>query len=656
MTLDTTWERGWTVDVLVRMNQRSLRPQRILIFSFFHFFIFSFSQAQDLRWWGTAYQEGQTLSYTGVGAADTYHCAAIANAANTMLDGATIHAVRFYLRDKTNVSDVCVWLSKNRPTAGSNADVQVVTVAQEQLKDLEHDQTMLEVPLTTPYTMTSGSVYVGFSFKLSKANSSADKEPLVLAGKGTTASGNCWLKTERIMTAWSDYSSSYGALTIQLRLSNAKLPARAVGMNDLGNEVQIKSTQPQITYRMVNTGFLPVTDVDYVVAVDGTAQPSQHHQLSTPANSIGNTFDVPVTVSVPAANGKHAFTVQITKVNGQANGEADMARGNGTLIALDHSTKHRALVEEFTGTWCIWCPRGILGMTNLARDFGDDFIGICAHYNDPMALPAYSNITPDGLPKSIIDRQVECDPYGGTGTTTVYGIDKDYAKAASRLAEADLSLTAQWTSEQRTAIAYQSTSTFAYDATDGTYAVAYVLTADGLTGTGTGWMQRNAYAGQRNYPADFDFWCKADEYVDGMAYNHVAVATVGLQDGVGGSISPTLVSGQAQTHAGTLDIASNSLVQDKDRLQLIAILLNTSTGQVVNAAKASILPAEADAIANVYESDNGPHWDRTGTALGPQTSSSASSDLFVYTISGQRVVQPTHPGVYIIDNKKVLVK
>ena len=62
----------------------------------------------------------------------------------------------------------------------------------------------------------------------------------------------------------------------------------------------------------------------------------------------------------------------------------------------------RCVVEEYTGTWCGNCPRGIVGLSRLAEDFGDRFIGIAIHTGDsePMVIPTYPSLVPGagGIP------------------------------------------------------------------------------------------------------------------------------------------------------------------------------------------------------------------------------------------------------------------
>ena len=58
-----------------------------------------------------------------------------------------------------------------------------------------------------------------------------------------------------------------------------------------------------------------------------------------------------------------------------------------TLSTLEHFIPRNVVVEEFTGTGCGWCPRGLVGMEKLRQTFGDRFIGIGIHqYNSTDAM------------------------------------------------------------------------------------------------------------------------------------------------------------------------------------------------------------------------------------------------------------------------------
>jgi hypothetical protein len=104
------------------------------------------AHAQYQRWWGY-YDEGMATTAAGTGVSETYHCAVYVSGSQALLSGATLHGIRFYLRDKTNISDVQVWLSKTQFRRTSQPDILVVDVPQTSLKDMDHDGAMTEVTL-----------------------------------------------------------------------------------------------------------------------------------------------------------------------------------------------------------------------------------------------------------------------------------------------------------------------------------------------------------------------------------------------------------------------------------------------------------------------------------------------------------------------------
>jgi hypothetical protein len=248
-------------------------------------------------------------------------------------------------------------------------------------------------------------------------------------------------------------------------------------------------------------------------------------------------------------------------------------------------------MEEFTGTWCGWCPRGIVGMANLEREFGDRFIGIAMHADDPMSQKFYNNLLTDRVPSSRIDRTIECEPYLGTLRGTHYASDQDFRRALETPTEAELQLTATWVDDDCTQISLSATTTFLYTNDHAAYSLAYFITADSITGTAGKWAQANYLPGSQFRDADLDFFRSASDPVVDMVYNHVAIAgsSVGMGDDT--AIGSSIVSGQGITAAKTitLDNTALSLLNgNKKNLHGIVLLLDTETGKVVNAVKADV--------------------------------------------------------------------
>ena len=68
-------------------------------------------------------------------------------------------------------------------------------------------------------------------------------------------------------------------------------------------------------------------------------------------------------------------------------------------------TKKKILIEEATGTWCLWCPRGEVYAKEIAKTYPDDVILVSVHGNDPMEHEPYK-VSADFsfYPAAYIDR------------------------------------------------------------------------------------------------------------------------------------------------------------------------------------------------------------------------------------------------------------
>ena len=613
-------------------------------------FHFSLVQAQAQRWWGY-YTDASTPHYMGTQAAETYTCCAQYSASRAILSGATIHGVRFALRDKTNVSDVQVFLSSSRPNSADQADIQTVSVAQSQLADLDHDGKMTEVTLPENYAMpASGSIYVGFAFKLSSAKSAADKEPIVCAGQGNGGSGTFWIRSSKSLLSWNDMGSRYGALALQLLVSNASLPAQSVKVAALERAVIQAGQTGNVLVSLASEGLNPVSSIDYVLTVGGQPQSEQHYVLPEPLDAPGSEIDIAVPVTAPSDASIYEYSVQVTKANGAANtshfSKATGRRDSGNLLtshllSISQQGHRRTVVEEYTGTWCTNCPRGIVGMENLATEFGDDFIGIAVHINngatrDPMYLSAYSALIPSGVPRCQMNRLLWCDPYMGLRTDYHYHADEAFRLLQSQPSEADLQLTAAWGNAEQTQLLLTAATIFHLSTDLDNYALAFVITEDGLSGTTKEWWQVNGEAGRNTFAdSDMERFRNAPDPVTDISYNHVAVAAQDVVSGTPGSITLPITDGQLQVYSTTINLASNTIIQDKNQLTAVALLIDRATGMVVNAAKTKVC----------------------GQASVDGVTSSPQHAAAWYTLDGRRLPDsPTRKGAYIHGNKKVIIK
>ena len=97
----------------------------------------------------------------------------------------------------------------------------------------------------------------------------------------------------------------------------------------------------------------------------------------------------------------------ITKVNGVDNTYSDNTASGRLITLLQNSPVIVPVVEEFTATWCGYCPFGFVGMEKANEVFGDQVALIAVHSSDVMAIPEYNQILNkvSGLPNATMNRE-----------------------------------------------------------------------------------------------------------------------------------------------------------------------------------------------------------------------------------------------------------
>ena len=179
---------------------------------------------------------------------------------------------------------------------------------------------------------------------------------------------------------------------------------------------------------------------------------------------------------------------------------------------------------------------------------------------------------------------------------------------------ASIEAIAAWTGPEMTAIKLDTKTKFVYSDENGQYGLAYVLVEDGLTGSGSGWRQANYLSGDSG-DSDMQFWYNAGSSVSGLEFNHVPVAAWKVKNGIDGSVSPNIVDGAIQDFSYELNISNKNLIQDKSKLKVIVMLIDRSTGYIINAAQTSINDATAIHHENVEEATITSRYTMDGRAI-----------------------------------------
>ena len=261
-----------------------------------------------------------------------------------------------------------------------------------------------------------------------------------------------------------------------------------------------------------------------------------------------------------------------------------------TVMANDAIPVNRPLIEEYTGTWCGWCVRGLVGMELLRDAFGDDFIGIAYHNGDAMQITtSYPNSVP-GFPCAYVNRTNEVDPFYGSGNASG-GIVNEMRRYATLPTFAGIDVTAQWTSADKTAIDVNVTSYFTSDYSDANFAIEVMLIADDLYGSGSGWNQANYYRSYATQYANDPYlgpWTTKPATVTGIHFNDVLVGFSGV---IANSLPTSIVAYEDYSTNYTFELnrlPKPALIQNKDNLHVIAIVVYKNNRKAINANRCYI--------------------------------------------------------------------
>ena len=188
--------------------------------------------------------------------------------------------------------------------------------------------------------------------------------------------------------------------------------------------------------------------------------------------------------------GSYPLTVTVTAVNDSENQDMAPTR-TGMVNIMDFVPVHRALVEEYTGTWCGWCTRGLVAMRLLAETYGDDFIGVAYHNGDPMEVTTDYPSPVKGFPSAFVDRNHDVDPYYGYESAG-FGMKDLIDYVMSQLAVVDLNVKANWVDEARTELKATVESNFVMNASKHNFGIEVMLIEDDMYGpAGSDWDQHN---------------------------------------------------------------------------------------------------------------------------------------------------------------------
>lgn len=560
---------------------------------------YKYSNTQQ-NWWGYI-SVNDAVSGVGVNAADTYHCAIFIPGDHEIAAGKTINAIRFGLV-APHATDAKVWVASSLPSSiDASHTLQFVDVPASEL-----GKEQIDIQLPTPCEIPAEGIYVGYSFTITSVATSGDAYPVLFSGKA--APNTLILKTEKNVPDWSDlYTNDFGKLFLQVLLEGTFADNNAT-VADFGPVYSALGESTNAMIAITNGGGTPLSSIDYTITTDGVASAEQHVDIANPI-VFSNTGKVRITIAADDATGAKAKTLNITKVNGNANTAAD-ATANFTLYTLPELVERNIVVEEFTGTGCGWCPRGLVGMEKMRQAFGNRFVGIGIHqYNSSDAMyispSGYAKLNFDGAPSCRINRGEVIDPYYGSADDILVDCVEELAIPA--LAKVNVSATID---EELKKVDAKAQIETLIDNSE--YTLEFVVIGDGLTGTGTAWNQSNYYYqySSSELPEDLAIFGNGGKYgkssVTGWLFNDVALVSSYVSSSNKAPKLDVMNAGEQKEAEYTLTMPTKTTLKDavKNAELFIVALIVDKEKHIVNAAKAPITIANPDGIQTINQSSD----------------------------------------------------
>lgn len=553
------------------------------------------SDAQSVVW---GYYNGtQNLGSWGTNKGETYHIAMKLN--NNSLAGNVITSVKVPF-NSFDVTDCNLWLVRDNlwmnTGEGEAESVRVPFVPGE---------TWTEVILPEEYTITDGDLYIGVSFTASANN----KQPLLLCP--TEKAETTFVRTSRTYRKWMDLSGAFGAvLPLQLTVKGDVAKQNAVSVLGLSNAFVKHDESVSITATVANTGSNAVTGFDWVYTL-GNQTTQGHAYLSISAEYYGEESKFEFMTPAIETVGTYEGVLTIVSVNDMAN-TSKANTGKNSVKVMNVVPKKRPLMEEFTGTWCGYCPSGFVAMQLMNERHPEDFVCASYHNKDAMQITLDYPVVVDAFPTSCIDRNHYTDPYKGDLATDM-GIDETWKKECEELSPVNVEVEATIESGVIKAI---SRYEICEDIASADYGIAYIVTADSLCGTGVNWRQHNYYSKEFNggvnsgmYKEGMSAFNNGAEYMF-LAYDDVAIGTSGeAGQTISGVVAAECKEGDVFTHEYTFnasDLNSNygpksNLVQNVNKLHVIALVYDNATKHVLNCAKCDVRVADAESVSAIQE-------------------------------------------------------
>jgi hypothetical protein len=336
------------------------------------------------------------------------------------------------------------------------------------------------------------------------------------------------------------------------------------------NRYSLQSTDNTLTLTVKNTGVNAITNLT-VNWNDGTTDHISTINKNIAVGATSTSVIHPTKVNYSSIVEKN-LNLTITAVNGNT----DPVMANNSTIkkfnTVSQASPKGVLFEEGTGTWCGWCPRGMVAMAFMDTTYPNEFIGVAVHNQDPMMLDEYDTGAGfSSFPGMNVDRVVKGADVSQTTMTSNLNTRKVLTTPVSLDATGEVN---------GADVTINASATFRTLFANANYRLGVIISEDNIVGTDTGYDQHNYYSGGASgVMGGYELLANPVPAAD-MVFNHVARDLVGGYDGQVDSVPTSITDGQVVTYSFNYTVPDTSVI---DNMHGVLVLIDQDNGEVVNA-------------------------------------------------------------------------
>lgn len=493
-------------------------------------------------------------------------------------------------------------------------------VADWEYVDGSFDQNYIVATFTKPYTLTDEGIYVGFSFDVAELNSE-NMNPLY--GKRQVKADGFWMHTTRSYIKWTDCSNDFGFTSGIMIEVEGEFNNNSAGISiekDIYLQENEGFTVPVVFH---NLGGEPIRTLEYSYRM-GDVSGSGVKEFATPLEvQFSRDYDIELEIEKGIASGEYDLELTLDKINGMPNNNASKTTTH-PIEVFRRLPVHRPLVEEYTGLWCGFCPRGYAMMEYMRRVHKENFVGIAYHCRSTSGdyiatLDPYQYPNPvTSFPKAVIDRIDLMDPYFGrkrenddpNTELTGFNFEGFWQEYHDAFTPAAIDVKAWWDEDNERVVNGYATVTFCRPV-DGDYSVEFILVQDGMIedvapGADPKWLQQNNFKGYGNYREleDMVMFVEGEFLMANLTFNDVVLGSSRV-DGFDGTLPGSqrdvdyrkLYKFDTDNYRSLMENAY--MIQDRTKTRVVAVVVDKATGRAINAAQAYVTNENAvELIAN----------------------------------------------------------